>query len=628
MPLINFKLCWVLFYLMNGFICGSLISIFDGIPWLDGIFVALSSCTGSSLSTVSTLDLSVCSIVLTALLSIIGSPVSMLLITSLYRRECFYQSQLHAQKINPITTNNLTIELPLDPIKIKMIQEYHLLDESLGFLNIIFIIYSYTCIGIGGMVIYGALWLRPNQIELTSRGFNRMDSAVFLSITSFCNTGLALTSDNVVGLANNPFVSIILGALVILGNTGLPIILRLILLWINKFGILFISSKNQKKYQHICSYILRHPGYLSTHIFSTEQTKTLSIVFVFIILVLFIGFILGSVNNPNCNKYYSNLQLICIGFYQALSLRAAGFEFINLRLLNTGTLVVYAAIMYVSSFPLMSHTQAVGDKSYIYQHRVEKLLQQSSTNNYHNHPPHLLPFFKSFTMKVMKKMGLRKTSKIVFKDNKCNSLHNIHFNRVDPEYKLWNDNNKNNEDNFENELNKNSLPITNCSTESNDDIDDDHCVNPLHSSEGNNTFIQKLDYYYDHSTVSVPNKTNHNENNEFNDEIQILHYFIFKHSFFLVIAIIICAYSENHLLSSPTSDINLWYIIFEGISAYGNIGLSMGLPGKSYSLSGAFSPVGKLVIMFLMLLGKHRRLPSKDDIVRDFSFEEYISAWS
>ena len=94
--------------------------------------------------------------------------------------------------------------------------------------------------------------------------------------------------------------------------------------------------------------------------------------------------------------------------------------------------------------------------------------------------------------------------------------------------------------------------------------------------------------------------------------------FIMKHSFFIGVGVFICAFSEDEFMSNHPEIINLWYIIFEVVSAYGNVGLSLGEPGRSYSLVGSFGFIGKLTICAIMMLGKHRAMPKEKDAVIDF----------
>ncbi|PPQ63028.1 hypothetical protein CVT24_005974, partial [Panaeolus cyanescens] len=58
---------------------------------------------------------------------------------------------------------------------------------------------------------------------------------------------------------------------------------------------------------------------------------------------------------------------------------------------------------------------------------------------------------------------------------------------------------------------------------------------------------------------------------------------------------------------------NIFTILFELVSAYGTVGLSLGIPDQNYSLSGAFSTFSKLVVCIVMLRGRHRGLPFSID---------------
>ncbi|KAK1758771.1 high-affinity potassium transport protein [Echria macrotheca] len=54
---------------------------------------------------------------------------------------------------------------------------------------------------------------------------------------------------------------------------------------------------------------------------------------------------------------------------------------------------------------------------------------------------------------------------------------------------------------------------------------------------------------------------------------------------------------------------NVFNVLFEVVSAYGSVGISVGLPTQNYSFSGAWSTGSKLVLCLVMLRGRHRGLP-------------------
>ena len=53
--------------------------------------------------------------------------------------------------------------------------------------------------------------------------------------------------------------------------------------------------------------------------------------------------------------------------------------------------------------------------------------------------------------------------------------------------------------------------------------------------------------------------------------------------------------------------------LFEVVSAYGTVGLSLGVSNANYSFSGSFGIASKLVIILVMLLGRHRGMPDAFD---------------
>ncbi len=60
---------------------------------------------------------------------------------------------------------------------------------------------------------------------------------------------------------------------------------------------------------------------------------------------------------------------------------------------------------------------------------------------------------------------------------------------------------------------------------------------------------------------------------------------------------------------------NIFYVVFEAISAYANIGLSMGSmnPDEAFSFCGSWHTCSKIILMYLMLRGRHRTLPVSID---------------
>ncbi|KAG9312203.1 cation transport protein-domain-containing protein [Chiua virens] len=87
---------------------------------------------------------------------------------------------------------------------------------------------------------------------------------------------------------------------------------------------------------------------------------------------------------------------------------------------------------------------------------------------------------------------------------------------------------------------------------------------------------------------------------------------------------LVCIIERDNLINPEIQSwFNIFTILFEIVSAYGSVGLSLGIPTQNYSLSGAFRPLSKLVLCLVMLRGRHRGLPVAIDraVVLPYEFE-------
>ena len=72
---------------------------------------------------------------------------------------------------------------------------------------------------------------------------------------------------------------------------------------------------------------------------------------------------------------------------------------------------------------------------------------------------------------------------------------------------------------------------------------------------------------------------------------------------------IICIVEGDKLANTNEYAFTMFSVLFEIVSAYGTVGLSLGYPGTNASLSAQFKVISKLVIVAMMLRGRHRGLP-------------------
>ncbi|KAF2483418.1 cation transport protein-domain-containing protein [Neohortaea acidophila] len=80
-------------------------------------------------------------------------------------------------------------------------------------------------------------------------------------------------------------------------------------------------------------------------------------------------------------------------------------------------------------------------------------------------------------------------------------------------------------------------------------------------------------------------------------------------AWFLVLALFLIMIIESSKFNNDPAVFSVFNFIFEIVSAYGCVGISIGLPYADYSFSGSWRILSKLILCAVMLRGRHRGLP-------------------
>jgi Trk-type K+ transport system membrane component len=80
---------------------------------------------------------------------------------------------------------------------------------------------------------------------------------------------------------------------------------------------------------------------------------------------------------------------------------------------------------------------------------------------------------------------------------------------------------------------------------------------------------------------------------------------------YIFLGLFIIAIVEGDRLEDPNQNsFTLFTVLFEIVSAYGTVGLSLGYPNVNASFCSQFRVISKLVIISMQIRGRHRGLPS------------------
>ncbi|EDO18129.1 hypothetical protein Kpol_1031p33 [Vanderwaltozyma polyspora DSM 70294] len=320
----------------------------------------------------------------------------------------------------------------------------------------------------------------------------------FTSMSAFSDLGLTLTPNSLASFSTAVFPLIVVMILIVLGNTGFPIMLRF-LIWLS-----FKISPELSQARESLGFLLDHPRRCFTLLFPSGPTWWLlaSVIGLnSIALVLFIILDFGK----EVLSSYSKGNRVLIGLFQAVSTRTAGFTVINLSELNVAMQLFYMLMMYISILPLA--------------------------------------------------ISIRRTN--VYEEQSLGIYRHGTFYADEPG-------------------------------------DDSRTMSNSSDSQREYSMTRKpKSAYFNKSFIGT----------HLRRQLSYDIWFIFLGLF------IICICENGSIQDLDKPDFSVFAILFEIVSAYGTVGLSLGYPDTNTAFSAQFSIISKLIIIAMFIRGRHRGLP-------------------
>lgn len=169
---------------------------------------------------------------------------------------------------------------------------------------------------------------------------------IFQTVSSMTNTGMSLSDSSLSNHLRQSYMMLIPQMiLIIIGNTGFPIMLR--------FVIWFMSQcvpKHSRTYETL-SFLLDHPRRCYLYLFPSQNTWFL--LFVLFILTVSDWFLLMICDLETRHAFPSNGTWIISSLFQSVSTRSSGFQTFDISSLTASERLLEVVMMYIAAFPLM-----------------------------------------------------------------------------------------------------------------------------------------------------------------------------------------------------------------------------------------------------------------------------------
>ncbi|KAI5457940.1 cation transport protein-domain-containing protein [Mariannaea sp. PMI_226] len=390
--------------------------------------------------------------------------------------------------------------------------------------------------------LYGLLWQCLSGVALGAwiavnkpgaareYGANPWWAGIFLSGSAFNNAGMSVIDPGMSVFQSSYFVLIVVGALIVAGNTGYPILLRSILSLMLKILNLTKSSE-YGPWRETIEFILKYPRRVYTTLFPSHATWWLLLVLLVINTTDWVAFEILNIKNPSINALPIGDRIFA-GWFQAIAIRAAGFAVVSISSLYPAVQLLYMVMMYISVYPVtitMRHSNVYEERSLgIYDdddHADTEQLAENGLGTSNESDP---------TSRRLRRRATAAATAAVSKGIKS----------------------------------------------------------PKSFVSGVGAAAKGPDQT---SRVSFINQQVRG---------QLAH-----DMWWLVVPLLIIMIIETgHFLDQPLA-FSLFNILFEVVSGYATVGLSVGFPNANYSFCGAWHTGSKIILCIVMIRGRHRGLP-------------------
>ncbi|KAI1138316.1 TrkH-domain-containing protein [Hypoxylon sp. FL0543] len=366
-----------------------------------------------------------------------------------------------------------------------------------------------------GCISLGA-WIAHNLPQpALDNGISPWWNGIFNGVSAFNNSGMSVLDANMIPYGGAYFVLIVMGVMILAGNTAYPVFLRSTLWCSLKILKLVTYPQDLVEWKETLEYILKYPRRVYTNLFPSRQTYWL----VFMLFVLngtdWVAFEVLNLGNTTLEKTPLGSRVID-GLFQALAVRSGGFYVVSIPTLFIGLQVLYVIMMYISVYPVVITM------------RHSNVYEERSLGIYGEDP--------SFSYVLTRPVSHGQPS------NKAQSLSRM----IRLAFAEW---------------------------------------------YGVGAAVDQRE----ESRISF---ISHQIRGQLSHDL-----------WWLVLAVLLIVIIETkHFLEDPVT-FSVFNVVFEVVSAYGCVGISIGLPTAAYSFSGGLYPGSKLILCAVMIRGRHRGLP-------------------
>ncbi|KUI60843.1 High-affinity potassium transport protein [Cytospora mali] len=446
------------------------------------------------------------------------------------------------------------------------------------------------------------VWIAVNDPSVTK--VNMQDpwwTGVFLAISAFNNGGLTLLDAGIAAFQSAYFLLIVTVCLMLAGSAAFPVFLRLILWTMAQMLKYGTREEDYPIAKETLDFTLKYPRRVYTMLFPSRPTWYLAAMLAGLVVADWVALLVLSIGSPDLDSV-SVGQRVFDRLFQSISLWSGGFSIISPSSVYFDLQVLWMAIMYLETYPgtiTMRNSNVYEERSLgIYAGDdtadEDEKKNPGGVDEAHTAAQTLLavppgrndmPFSPTSAFSHTSNLSTRSVKKLANVGRRGTAFvgrqiqkHMIGFQGVG--------------------INAPRRPgrLQGVGGASRSTF---FTINPPASS---------LSPSSNSSSATITSLSTKHEG-----EVDLVSQHVrsqLSHDVWWIAlaTFVITIIETKHSIIDPET-YSVFNMMFEVVSAYTNIGLSLGLPDQAYSFSGGFYTGSKVVMVLVMLRGRHRGLP-------------------
>ncbi|OAQ99042.1 hypothetical protein LLEC1_04592 [Akanthomyces lecanii] len=361
------------------------------------------------------------------------------------------------------------------------------------------------------------------------------------------------------------FVLVTMGLMILAGNTAYPIFLRFILWSGGKVLDWTTEPTTFQGTKLAVELLLRDPRRVYTNLFPSRLTWWLLFMLVCLNTADWVLFEVLNLHNPVVGSIPVGPR-VPVGLFQALAVRSGGFYVVPIAQISIGVQFLYVIMMYIAVYPVVITMR----QSNVY---TEDLFSNKLATEMHDMP---------------QQGNLPHSSE---KGNLATGHETQPTSSAPTEQTAW------------------RRRLSHSATATTD-------AEPMRlhtASQSNGRPHEKRPSFHTRPFSSQGTTPHATYDSHISFIHQQLHGQLAHDIWLLVLAVLVIVIIESSHFNADPVNFSVFNIIFEVVSAYGTVGISVGTPTAAYSFAGTWYAGSKLVLCLVMLRGRHRGLPTALD---------------